>query len=173
MKCTMFRSLIPLAAFATLLMSVGVLAQTGADKPAKIAVGNNVAIEFTIYLEDGSVFGGNEGGEPLVYEQGKGEIPSGLESALVGLKADERKKVTLTPEEAYGPVNPSAFVDVERDRIPEDARSVGAVLTVDDPNGNRRFVRVHEVKADTIIIDLNHPLAGKQVTFDVHVLMVN
>ncbi|MDH3317080.1 MAG: FKBP-type peptidyl-prolyl cis-trans isomerase [Gammaproteobacteria bacterium] len=172
MKSTMFRSLIPLAAFATLLLNVGVLAETGADKSAKISEGSKVAIEFTIFLKDGSVFGGNEGGDPLVYEQGKGEIPSGLETALVGLKVDERKKVTLTPEEAYGPVNPAAFVDVERDRIPEDARSVGAVLMVNDPNGNRRFVRVHEVKADTVIIDLNHPLAGKQVTFDVHVLTV-
>lgn len=173
MKCTTFRSLISLVAFATLFTTAGVLAQTSADKPAMIADGSKVAIEFTIYLADGSVFGGNEGGDPLVYEQGEGHLPAGLESALVGLKADDRKKVTLAPEEAYGPINPDAFVDVQPDRIPEDARKVGAGLIVNDPSGNRRYVRVHEIKSDAIVIDLNHPLAGKEVTFDVHVLTVD
>lgn len=172
MKCNILRSLVKFFSFVVLLASATVYAQTTAIKSAMIAEGKTVAIEFTIYLEDGSVFGGNEGGEPLVYEQGQGNIPAGLETALIGLKADERKKVTLAPEQAYGPVNPEAFVDVETDRIPEDARTIGSVLMVNDPNGNRRYVRVHEVKAETIVIDLNHPLAGKEVTFDVHVLTV-
>ncbi len=172
MKCTMLRNFTTLFALAAFFSSGAVFAQTAGDKSAMIAEGKTVAIEFTIYLEDGSVFGGNEGGEPLVYEQGEGHIPAGLETALVGLKADERKKVTLAPDEAYGPINPEAFVDVETDRIPEDARTVGSVLMVNDPNGNRRYVRVHEIKEDKIVIDLNHPLAGQAVTFDVHVLTV-
>ncbi len=172
MKCTMFRSLISFVTLGAIFINAGVLAQSSEDKKTVISEGSKVSIEFTIYLADGSVFGGNSKSDPLIYEQGQGQLPSGLENALVGLKADERKKVTLAPEDAYGPVNPDAFVDVEMDRIPEDARTVGAGLIVNDPNGNRRFVKVHEIKEDTIIIDLNHPLAGQKVTFDVRVLTV-
>lgn len=172
MKCTIFRSLISLVTFAAIFINAGALAQTSEGETAAIAEGSKVALEFTIYLEDGSVFGGNSESEPLVYEHGQGTLPSGLEDALVGLRADDRKKVTLAPVEAYGPVNPDAFVDVEIDRIPQDARTVGAGLIVNDPNGNRRFVKVHEIKEDIIVIDLNHPLAGREVTFDVHVLTV-
>lgn len=160
------------AGILALIISTGASAQATVDAATVISEGSNVAIEFTIYLKDGSVFGGNSEEDPLIYEQGQGQIPEALESALVGLKADDRKKVTLTPEQAYGPVNPEAFVDVDIDRIPEDARTVGAGLIVNDPNGNRRFVKVHEIKDDTIVIDLNHPLAGKEITFDVHVLTV-
>ncbi|HSS66467.1 MAG TPA: FKBP-type peptidyl-prolyl cis-trans isomerase, partial [Gammaproteobacteria bacterium] len=139
MKYTMFRSITPYIILPLIFINAGALAQTADDKAAVISEGSKVAIEFTIYLGDGSVFGGNSESDPLVYEQGQGQLPSGLENALFGLKADERKKVTLAPEEAYGPVNPEAFVDVEIDRIPEDARTVGAGLVVNDPNGNRRF----------------------------------
>jgi FKBP-type peptidyl-prolyl cis-trans isomerase 2 len=173
LKTTMFRSLIPFVTIGMIFINAGVLAQTSLDKTAVISEGSKVSIEFTIYLADGSVFGGNSVSDPLIYEQGKGQLPSGLENALVGLKADERKKVTLAAEDAYGPVNPDAFVDVEIDRIPEDARTVGAGLMVNDPNGNRRFVKVHDIKEDIIVIDLNHPLAGQEVTFDVHVLTVD
>lgn len=172
MKFTTFRSPTLFVALAMIFINGGVLAQSADDKATVISDGSKVAIEFTIYLQDGSVFGGNSESEPLIYEQGQGHLPSGLENALAGLRADDRKKVTLAPEEAYGPVNPDAFVDVETDRIPEDARTVGAGLVVNDPNGNRRFVKVHEIKDDFIVIDLNHPLAGKVVTFDVHVLTV-
>ena len=172
MKWAKFRSLVPFVTLGALFVTNGALAQTAADEAAVISEGNKVAIEFTIYLEDGSVFGGNTESDPLIYQQGQGQIPAALENALAGLKADDRKKVTLAPEQAYGPVNPDAFVDVEIDRIPEDARTVGAGLIVNDPSGNRRFVKVHEIKEDVIVIDLNHPLAGKEVTFDVHVLTV-
>ena len=162
----------PFAGIFSLIIIIGALTQASADEATVISDGSNVAIEFTIYLKDGSVFGGNSEEDPLMFQQGQGQIPAALENALAGLKADDRKKVTLTPEQAYGPVNPDAFVDVEIDRIPEDARTVGAGLIVNDPNGNRRFVKVHEIKDDIIVIDLNHPLAGKEITFDVHVLTV-
>lgn len=172
MNFSIFRKLVPVIALAAFSAGPGAAAQSTTDGPEMISEGSTVVIEFTIYLQDGSVFGGNEGGDPLVFEQGEGQIPAGLESALMGLKADDRKKVTLAPEEAYGPVNPEAFVDVAIDRIPEEARSAGSVLVVNDPSGNRRYVKVHEVKEEIVVVDLNHPLAGKEITFDVHVLKV-
>ncbi|MDX1512997.1 MAG: FKBP-type peptidyl-prolyl cis-trans isomerase [Gammaproteobacteria bacterium] len=159
-------------AWLVLFLFANAHAQSATDSDNVIGAGSKVAIEFTIYLEDGSVFGGNEGGAPLEYEHGDGQLPPGLEAALVGLKADDRKKVELSPEEGYGQVNPEAFSDVAIDRVPADARRVGAILVVSDQSGNRRYVRVHEVGAETITIDLNHPLAGKMITFDVRVLTV-
>lgn len=172
MNCNKFRIF---QFFSWLMLSVFTTAQaqTATDSSKVIVEGSKVAIEFTIYLEDGSVFGGNEGSDPLRFEQGQGQLPPGLEAALVGLKADDRKRVELSPEEGYGAVNPEAFSDVEIDRIPADARSVGSILIVNDANGNRRYVRVHEVHEEKVVVDLNHPLAGQSVTFDVHVLTVD
>lgn len=163
---------LPRIAWLTLLVSITAPAQTATDSSGVIGDGSKVAIEFTIYLEDGSVFGGNEGEAPLNYKQGDGQLPPGLESALAGLKADDRKKVELSPEEGYGPVNPEAYSDVPIDRIPADARNVGAILIVSDDGGNRRYVKVHEIHEEKVVIDFNHPLAGKSVTFDVHVITV-
>lgn len=172
MKFNQIRNMPGIVLF-TLLVSAGAQAQTATDSPNMIDDGSKVAIEFTIYLEDGSVFGGNEGDAPLEYEQGNGQLPPGLETALVGLKADDRKKVTLSPVQGYGPVNPEAFSDVAIERIPSDARKAGAILVVSDQNGNRRYAKVHEVQEEKVVIDLNHPLAGKVITFDVHVLAVD
>lgn len=172
MKHQILRTLIGLGAIAALVIGMSVQAQTESGEPKTISPGSTVSIEFTIYLEDGSTFGSTDDTEPFTYEQGQGQIPPGLEEALVGLKADDHKKVTLAPEDAYGPVNPEAFVDVQIDRIPEEARNKGARLMVRGPNGSTRTVKVHEVREDVVVIDLNHPLAGKSVTFDVRVLTV-
>lgn len=141
------------------------------DEPV-IAEGREVTIEYKLTLEDGSVADSNVGRDPLVYEQGAGQILPGLEHALEGLKVNESKQVTLPPDEAYGEVNPEAFQEVSSEMIPEEGRREGAMLLAEDPSGGKRPVRVHEVKDGTIVLDLNHPLAGRTLTFDVRVLRI-
>ncbi len=131
-----------------------------------------LSIEYTVFLDDGSQVDTNVGGEPLVFETGRAQILPALEKALEGLEAGQSTRVTLSPEEAYGPVQEDAFQAVDTALIPEQARYVGAVLVAEDDAGHQRQVRVHEVNGDTTIIDLNHPLAGKSLTFDVKVLSV-
>lgn len=135
-----------------------------------IADGRRVSIEFTLTLDDGTQAQSNVGGEPLVYRQGNNELLPALESALAGLSVDARKTVTLTPLQGYGNYDENMVLEVDRAQIPEQSQVVDAMLVATDPSGTRRPVRVREVRGDTVVLDFNHPLAGRSLTFDVHVL---
>lgn len=142
-----------------------------AEPPADDVIGDGrkVSFEYTLTLPDGSVVESNVGGKPFDYEQGKGQIIPGLEKALLGLKAGDNTKVTVTPEEGYGPVRSEAQREVPIEKIPEEARKVGAMLAADGFPGS---IRVAEVRKETVLLDFNHPLAGKTLNFDVHILTV-
>jgi FKBP-type peptidyl-prolyl cis-trans isomerase 2 len=134
--------------------------------------GRQVSIEYTLRLDDGSTADTNVGEEPLVYTQGDGEILDALEEALAGLDVEDEKQVRILAEQGYGPVDPDAFDQVALEEIPEDARQVGAMLVAEDDEGNQRSVRVHEVRADGVVLDLNHPLAGQALNFAVRIVAI-
>jgi FKBP-type peptidyl-prolyl cis-trans isomerase 2 len=131
-----------------------------------------IGIEYTIKLEDGTTVDSNVGGEPMLYSPGGGMILPALEDALKGLEKGESKQVTLSPEQAYGDVRPELEREIPTDKIPEDGRHAGALLMSEGPDGQTALVRVKEVKDDVILLDLNHPLAGQALTFDVKVLSI-
>jgi FKBP-type peptidyl-prolyl cis-trans isomerase SlyD len=149
------------------------LALAGTAAPADAPVvgkGKKVDIEYTLTLDDGSTVQSNVGGPPLGFVVGEGQIIPGLEAALQGKAARERVKVKIAPEQAYGPIDPKKVQEVPIEKIPEDARKVGTLLSaqgMDDP------IRVVEVRPDVVVLDFNHPLAGKALTFDVLVLSIN
>jgi FKBP-type peptidyl-prolyl cis-trans isomerase SlyD len=138
-----------------------------------VSDGRTVSIEYTLKLEDQSVVESNVGGEPLTYTQGTHHIIPGLENALAGMKVGENKEVTIAPEEGYGHVNEDAFKEVGKDQIPPDAMKVGTMLQGRDPNGSSFAVRISEIKDETVVLDFNHPLAGKTLVFDVKVLDIH
>ena len=135
--------------------------------------GRTVSIEYTLTLDDGSTADTNVGEEPLVYTQGGGEILDALEAALAGLDVDDEKQVRILAEQGYGPIDPDAFDQVALEDIPEDAREVGAMLVAEDSDGNQRSVRVHEVRADGVVLDMNHPLAGEALNFAVRIVAID
>jgi FKBP-type peptidyl-prolyl cis-trans isomerase SlyD len=135
--------------------------------------GKQVGIEYTLTLDDGTQVDSNVGGEPLVFQAGAHQILPALEEALAGLQVGDTKEVALTAEQAYGPVNPEGFQEVDAGLIPDGARVAGTMLVADDGSGNKRPVRVHEVKGDKIVVDLNHPLAGKALNFAVRVMAIH
>lgn len=137
-----------------------------------IETGKQVSLEYTLKLQDGTEVDSNVGKDPLVYEQGSGQIIPGLEQELTGLDKGDSKTVTVPPEKAYGPVNPDAFQEIDRDKVPEESRQEGAALVARDAEGNAHPVRVYEVKNEAIVLDLNHPLAGQTLTFEVRVVDV-
>ena len=148
-------------------------APAGEEEAATTVVaGKRVSIEYTLTLPDKTQVDTNVGKEPLTYTQGGQEILPALQKALMGLKVGETKKVTLSPEEAYGAVSPSALQEINEDLIPEEARKVGEWVEAKDASGRMRRLRVHEVKEDTVVLDFNHPLAGKALTFDVKILKI-
>jgi FKBP-type peptidyl-prolyl cis-trans isomerase SlyD len=134
-----------------------------------IQEGSLVSIEYTLTDVSGKVIDTNVGKEPLTYIQGAGQIVKGLERELNGLKIGDRKKVAVMPEDGYGIPSEKAFQEVPRERIPAEAQKAGATLMSKAPDGRAVQLRVHEVKEKTVVIDFNHPLAGKILNFDVKV----
>ena len=159
----------------SLLLAFTVLswAEDKRDSTAAITDGKRVSLEYTLTLEDKKPVDSNVGKAPLIYTQGAHEIIPGLEKQLVGLKVGEKKQIEVAPEEGYGPVHPEAKQEVDKSKLPEEARKVGAMLEGRSPQGQTMFARVAEVKGDTVVLDLNHPLAGKRLVFNIKVLKID
>ncbi len=154
---------------ALLMFSARLSGQTVAN--GEIAVQNGAAVSFDYTLSDagGNVIDTSKGKTPLTYTHGNRQIVAGLEAELTGMKVGDGKIVTVKPEDGYGPVNPRAFLEVPKDKLPSAALKVGTVLTAQGPQGQAMPVRVHEIKENTVVMDFNHPLAGKTLTFEVKI----
>ena len=153
-------------------LMLGLLAVTSGYAQDTVGDGKRVSLEYTLTLEDQTVIDTNVGKTPLVYTHGTQQIVPGLEKQLAGLKTGDTKKVEVSPEEGYGEADPNRFQEVPTENIPEEARSVGKKLQGQGPDGQLMFAQVTEVKEKTVIVDLNHPLAGKKLFFDVKVLKI-
>ena len=138
-----------------------------------IQKGKKVSLEYTVFLEDGMQIDSNVGETPLTFVVGKNQLFPALEQAVVELKVGDKKEVLLHAEQAYGPVVSEAFKEVELDAIPPKFRYVGAILGVQDPAGGVYPIRVHEVKDSKAVLDFNHPLAGKNLRFNIKVLEIS
>jgi FKBP-type peptidyl-prolyl cis-trans isomerase SlyD len=159
-----------LAVFLLLLTAPGwTAAQQGG---AVITKDKQVSLEYTLTLEDKTQVDSNIGETPLVYTQGAQQIIPGLEKQLIGLKVGDSKRIEVSPEEGYGPVHPERLVDVDKTKVPADAHKVGSMLEGRSPDGERVLARVAEVKDKIVVLDFNHPLAGKKLFFDVKVLKI-
>lgn len=173
MKLCVQSALVAVVATGCLLASPASVTRAQ-DEEGSLVVeeGRQVSIEYTLTVDDGVVADTNVGGEPLTYEQGAGQILPALEDKLAGMPVGASKEVELEPEQGYGPVNPELYETVEAKLVPEDARQPGAQLVAQSQSGEQRPVRVHEVKGEEIVLDLNHPLAGKTLHFDIKILGV-
>ncbi len=142
------------------------------DAEATVSDGKEVSIEYTLRLDDQKVVETNAGGEPLVFVYGTKQIIPGLESALTGMKAGESRKVTVRPADAYGEVRKEAIIELDKLLIPADQElTPGSYLPI-NAGGGTINVKVVEVRENTVVLDGNHPLAGKSLHFDVRVLGV-
>jgi FKBP-type peptidyl-prolyl cis-trans isomerase SlyD len=151
--------------------SAVVQAESGKEKEEMtVSSGKEVSIEYTLRLEDKAVIDTNVNSKPLTYIHGAHQIIPGLEKALEGMKVGDSKKVTVKPEEGYGVIKDEAFLEVKKEQIPQDALKVGAQVQGLDAQGRTIHARVAEVKDKTVILDFNHPLAGKTLYFDVKVV---
>lgn len=135
-----------------------------------VSNGKQVSLEYTLKLEDKTVVESNVGREAMTYTQGAHEIVPGLEKALEGLAVGDSKRVEVRPADAYGDVDPKAFQEVKKSQIPEKAWKVGTVLEAKSPDGQSMYPRVAEVKSETVILDFNHPMAGKTLIYEIKIL---
>ncbi len=135
-----------------------------------IEKGKQVTIEYSVSADGNTQVDSNIGGEPFVFHYGTHQILPALEHHLQGLEVGDSKQIVLAPEHAYGDVNPDAFKEVDSHLIPEDLRYEGALLVVADDQFGEMLIRVKSMKNDKVILDFNHPLAGKTLTFDIKIL---
>ena len=133
---------------------------------ATVQEGSEVSFDYTLTDDSGKVVDSSKGKEPMHYVHGKGQIIPGLEKELSGMAVGNEKKITVKPEEAYGPVNPAAFREIPKEQLPPEALKVGVMLMAQSSSGSGVPVRVHEIKDNTVVVDFNHPLAGKTLSFD-------
>jgi FKBP-type peptidyl-prolyl cis-trans isomerase 2 len=155
-----------------ILLAAGFFLSTGFAhaEDAVIAVGKKVKFDYTLTV-DKEVVETSQGKQPLEYHPGRGELIPGLEKEMLGLKVGDSKTVVVKPEEGYGLVRQDAFREFDRAKLPKDViPQVGMVLEMQDEGGNSFPASIAEVNEKTLKLNFNHPLAGKELKFDVKVV---
>ena len=153
----------------TLLVSAGSAAEKTTDSRV-VKDGQMVSLHYTLTGADGKVIETSKNKEPLKYIHGQKMMIPGLEKELAGMKVGGEKYVTVKPEDGYGKVDPNAVQEVPKDKIPPNALQVGAVLAARSPEGMVVPMTVREIKEKTVVMDMNHPMAGKTLVFDIKVV---
>ena len=155
-----------------LIFNLAAYPAQGEEAKMGIHKGSQVAFDYTLTV-DGEVADTSEGREPMQYTHGEGKIIPGLSRQLEGLHEGDEKKIEVFPEEAYGAVNPKAFQEVPRSQLPPDLKpQVGVILQAKSPEGGSIPVRITQLKEDAVVVDFNHPFAGKTLTFQVKIVSV-
>jgi len=135
--------------------------------------GDRVKVHYTGKLEDGTVFDSSVDREPLEFTLGQGEVIPGFEEAVVGMEPEESRSATLPPDKAYGPHNPEMVVTVNKEQFPENLNpEVGQQLQMRQAEGRTIVVAVTDVSESSVTLDANHPLAGKELTFDIQLVEI-
>ncbi|HIJ71303.1 MAG TPA: peptidylprolyl isomerase [Planctomycetes bacterium] len=138
---------------------------------AQAETGDIVKINFTGKLEDGSIFADTADSEPLEFKLGEGSIIPGIENAVEGMNVGESKSVTISPDQAYGQRQDKLVAGIDRDKFPKDVEpKVGQKFEIPQPQGQSMVVRVVDVSEQTVTVDGNHPLAGRDLTFELQLL---
>ena len=136
--------------------------------------GDVVAIHYTGRLSDGTIFDTSEGGTPLSFTLGSGQVIPGFEEAALGMEEGDSKTVTIPEEKAYGSYDAEKVINFPADRIPQDIQpEVGMQLKLQGQDGQPVIVRVTEITEEHVRLDANPPLAGKELTFDLELVTIN
>ena len=133
--------------------------------------GDKVKVQYTGKLEDGTVFSSSPQEEPLQFTIGENQILPGFEEAVIGMNPGESRTVQIAPENGYGPRLEELVVVIDRERLPNQMDpALGERLQIRQTDGRTIAVTVTDVSPSTVTLDANHPLAGKDLTFDIRLL---
>ena len=135
-----------------------------------VADGLVISLDYTLRLDNDQVIDTTADGDPLQFLQGGEQIIPGLENALYGMAVGDEKKVELAPDEGYGNRNPDALEVVPREAFPSGVElTEGMGLQLRDPSGHEVVAYVAEIRPEEVMLDLNHPLAGETLFFEVKI----
>ena len=136
---------------------------------------DKVTLDYEGKLESGEIFDTSkheEHSHPLTFVVGEGQVIPGFEKAVLGMNVDEEKEFEIEPDDAYGMPDDRLFQEVPRNVLPSEPEpQIGMTLVMQTPQGNIP-VMISEVKTDSVILNLNHPLAGKKLIFKIKVLKI-
>ena len=139
----------------------------------KAQTGDTVRINYTGRLADGTTFDSSAGRAPLQFQLGAGDVIAGLEAHVEGMQPGEKSTVTIPPEAAYGERRPDAIRTIDRSGVPPDLNlKVGAQLQARTADGATLPITVVDFDDQSVKLDTNHPLAGRELVFDVELVEV-
>ena len=135
--------------------------------------GDTVKIHYTGKLEDGTIFDTSTKRDPLQFIIGAGQVVSGFEQAIVGMNTSESKTVKVPADKAYGPHREEMVLVVDRNKIPKNLKlELGQELQIPQEDGQKTIVAVTNISESSVTLDANHPLAGKDLTFDIQLIEI-
>ena len=139
-----------------------------------VAKGSRVSVDYVGKLEDGTVFDSTEGKQPIEFVAGSGQVIKGFDYAVFGMKKGESKKITILPAEGYGPRDEKLRQEVPRSVFPPEMKlEKGMGFSFKTPEGQMIHAAITDVINETITLDLNHPLAGRTLVFDIKVVDIS
>lgn len=140
---------------------------------AQAKSGDTVKVHYTGKLDDGTVFDSSLDRDPLEFVLGSGMVIQGFENAIEGMSEGESKEVTIPSGEAYGDYRDDMCIEVQKAQIPENINpEVGQLLQLRTEDGGATTVTVTSITDDTVTLDANHPLAGRDLTFDLKLVEI-
>ena len=140
---------------------------------SQVKKNDTVKVHYTGKLAGGQIFDSSEGKDPIEFTLGEGQLIPGFENGLIDMKLNEKKTINIPKEEAYGEPREELIQEVEKSQLPpEIAPEVGMGLVSKGPDGREMNLLVAEVKENSIVVDGNHPLAGKDLIFDLEVVEI-
>jgi peptidylprolyl isomerase len=135
--------------------------------------GDTVHVHYRGTLDDGTEFDSSDGGEPISFTLGSGEVIPGFETAIEGMTAGDKKTQRIEPANAYGEHTEELVFNVGRDQVPPDSDvDVGDTLQIGFPDGSQAVVQVLAMDDKSVTLDANHPLAGKALNFDLELVKI-
>ena len=154
-----------------IIFMVGVM-MTGCNA-AQAKLVDTVQVNYIGTLTDGTVFDTSAGREPLEFTIGAGQVVPGFDEAIKGMKVGEKKTITIPSEEAYGPRFEDMLEELPRDKLPEGKTpEVGQRLVAVNPDGRQTIVTIVSISDNVVVVDTNHPLAGKDLTFEIELVKI-
>lgn len=143
------------------------------DSMPRAKDGDKVKVHFTGKLEGGTIFDSTAGKQPLECVLGKGFLIKGFEESIVGMEPGESRTVTIPSEKAYGDIKKELVLDIEKSKFPSDVEpEVGQQLNIQDEDGHSLLVTITDMSDTHVTIDSNHPLAGKDLTFEIQLVEI-
>ncbi|MGD8775748.1 MAG: peptidylprolyl isomerase [Syntrophobacterales bacterium] len=140
---------------------------------AQAKTGDTVKIHYSGFLDDGTLFGSSRGEKPVEFIIGEGKLISGFESAVINMEEGDKKTVNIPPEDGFGKYKEDLVKAISKTSIPSHFEAkVGKVLVFSVHEGDNVRATVKDVTENEVIIDANHPFAGKELQFEIELLEI-